>query len=191
MPKRKCATKSKKRIEHSRRYIISLDVGVHNFAYCIMDTKLKEPKLITVENKKICNFKGTKDYVQMCETAFDFFTESLTRDHWDQTDFIIERQMKSGIMRIFAVALEVAWFHKTGHRAIVLSPITVKRHFGTSTGNYAKNKKAAVNQMAHLCVQYPTLRKKWVNICAGSDKIDDLADALIQAFYYHEIHNHD
>ena len=174
----------RKRVISKCRYVISVDIGVVNFAYAILDTKLNET--IAVENKQVCAWKGSKDYVKMTETVVGFFRDSLGAVPLDDVELVIERQMKSGIMRIFAVSLEVAWFHHSGRRAIVISPQSVKRHFGTSTGKYASNKKAALDLMPSICVKHPLMRSKWVSLCANNDKIDDLADAIIQAFYFSE-----
>ena len=120
----------------------------------------------------------------MCEIAFDFFREVLPEAKWGDTDLVIERQMKSGIMRLFAVSLEVAWFHVTGSRAHVISPILVKRHFGTSTGAYGTNKRAALDLMVHLCEKHETIHEAWIETCKNCDKIDDVADSIIQALYF-------
>jgi len=168
----------------SPNYVISVDVGVVNFAFCIVDTVTAT--ILACENRKVCEFKGSKDYVMMCETVMGYFSEFVDVSEWNKTDLVIERQMKSGIMRLFALAMEVDWLHRSGHRAIIVSPITVKRHFGTSTGNYTSNKAAAVKLMPRLCVKYPTIHTKWISICKAHDKIDDLADAIIQSFYFIE-----
>lgn len=123
----------------------------------------------------------------MCQIAFAFFNEHLPKCRWSNTELLIERQMKSGIMRIFAVSIEIAWFHTVGHRAIVLSPILIKRHFGTSKGKYKANKNAAIDLMTTMCVKYgPSFRTEWVKLCRENDKIDDLADAIVQGLYYYE-----
>lgn len=181
MAKRK-RERSKK--SNSRRYVISVDVGVVNFAFCIVDTATCT--ILACENKKVCAFKGSKDYIKMCETVMGYFSDVVDRGEWGDTDLVIERQMKSGVMRLFAVAMEVDWMHRSGHRANVVSPQTVKRHFGTSTGNYKTNKVAAIDLMPKLCLKYPTIHKKWIALCAEHDKLDDVADAIIQAFYFVE-----
>lgn len=175
---------SKKQKFSKIRYLISVDVGVVNFAYSIVECKTM--KILACKNKKVCEFRGSKDYVNMCDTVMNFFAETIDPSMWSETDLVIERQMKSGIMRLFAVSLEVAWYHRSGHRAHVVSPVSVKRHFGTSTGNYKKNKKAAINLMPKICSKYPGIHKTWVKLCSTHDKIDDLADALIQGCYFVE-----
>jgi len=176
--------KRQKRVKSNSRtskYVISVDVGVVNFAFCIFDTATTT--ILACENKKVCDFKGSKDYVEMCATVMGYFADVLDVSEWKDTDLVIERQMKSGVMRLFALAMEVDWLHRSGHRAIIVSPITVKRHFGTSTGKYATNKAAAVTLMATLCAKYPTIHRKWITICEREHKIDDLADAIIQGLY--------
>ena len=185
--KRKATTRRKpnKKIKSNSTYVISIDVGVVNFAYTI----LKDAKVLTCQNRKVCNFRGSKDYVQMCETVFGFFEEHVPRSSWGETELVIERQMKTSIMRIFAVSLEVAWFHITGKRAHVISPILVKRYFGTSKGKYKANKHAAIQLMPTICQRYPSVRKTWLNVCTKNMKIDDLADSIIQSIYFIENDN--
>ena len=168
--------------------MISVDVGIVNFAFTIIEVGSDGgvEKLLACHNKKICNFKGSKDYVKMCDTVFELFADVLPRSSWDRTTLLIERQMKASVMRIFAVSLEVAWYHTTGNRAVVISPIKVKRHFGTSTGKYKSNKSAAIKLMPQICLTYPNVRQAWLQTCMKHRKIDDIADSVIQSIYYVE-----
>ena len=157
--------------------IISVDVGVTNFSYAI----LRGSSLI-LEKRRVCDFKGSKDYVAMTETVLDWWEEHIIPG----TVLILERQMKQGIMRIFQVALEVAWFHRTGSRARVVSPITVKRFWGTSTGNYKKNKLAAVAKMDEITgvgAPYEAFAGMWSALRLYHTKMDDFADAALQVFW--------
>ena len=107
------------------------------------------------------------------------------------TVLVLERQMKQGIMRLFQVALEVAWFHRTGTRARVVSPVTVKTFWGTSMGNYVKNKRAAVEKMDDLTAAgapYAVFAGVWSSLRLYHDKMDDFADAALQAFWARAVH---
>ena len=179
--KRKRVSKKK---SNSTCYVISVDVGIVNFAYTCLDAS--KMKILACHNKEVCKFKGSKDYVKMCDTVLDFFAEAIPRSKWDHTTLVIERQMKASVMRIFAVSLEVAWYHITGKRAVVISPIKVKRHFGTSTGRYKTNKNAAIALMPVICCKYPMMREHWLRTCVKNSKIDDIADSMIQSIYYIE-----
>ena len=154
-----------------------MDVGVTNFSYAI----LRGSSLI-LEKRRVCDFKGSKDYVAMTETVLGWWEEHLVPG----AVLILERQMKQGIMRIFQVALEVAWFHRMGSRARVVSPITVKRFWGTSTGNYKKNKLAAVAKMDEITgagAPYEAFAGMWSALRLYHTKMDDFADAALQVFW--------
>jgi len=162
--------------------IISVDVGVTNFSYAI----LRGSSLI-LEKRRVCDFKGSKDYVAMTETVLSWWEKHLIPG----AVLILERQMKQGIMRMFQVALEVAWFHRMGSRARVVSPITVKRFWGTSTGNYKKNKIAAVTKMDDITgagAPYEIFAGMWSALRLYHTKMDDFADAALQAFWANSVH---
>ena len=156
--------------------IISVDVGVTNFSYAVLGEEL------TLEKRRVCDFKGSKDYVEMTQTVLGWWEPHIT----EGTVLVLERQMKQGIMRLFQVALEVAWFHRTGTRARVVSPVTVKTFWGTSMGNYAKNKLAAVEKMDDLTAAgapYAVFAGVWSALRLYHDKMDDFADAALQALW--------
>ena len=157
--------------------IISVDVGVTNFCYAVLGETL------TLEKRRVCDFKGSKDYVEMTQTVLGWWEPHIT----EGTVLVLERQMKQGVMRLFQIALEVAWFHRTGTRARVVSPVTVKTFWGTSMGNYVKNKRAAVAKMDDLTAAgapYAAFAGIWSSLRLYHDKMDDFADAALQAFYF-------
>jgi hypothetical protein len=89
---------------------------------------------------------------------------------------LIERQLSS---RMKQVATAFRCFCWTAN-AMLISPITVKRYFNTSTGNYAANKNAAVVEVKkHLSVdnrvRMSLLKKKAQT---------DIADACLMVLYY-------
>ena len=88
--------------------VISIDVGVTNFAFAILGEDL-----IMADKRRVCAWKGSKDYVNMTETVLGWFKPHIVPG----TVLVIERQMRAGIMRLFQIALEVAWYHTTGTRA--------------------------------------------------------------------------
>ena len=156
--------------------IISVDVGVTNFSYAVLDETL------ILEKRRVCDFKGSKDYVEMTQTVLGWWEPHIT----EGTVLVLERQMKQGIMRLFQIALEVAWFHRTGTRARVVSPVTVKTFWGTSMGNYSKNKRAAVEKMDDLTAAgapYAVFAGIWSSLRLYHDKMDDFADAALQALW--------
>ena len=157
--------------------IISVDVGVTNFAYAVLGADL-----LACEKRRVCDFKGSKDYVEMTRTVMSWFAPHIVAG----TVLILERQMRAGVMQMFQVALEVAWYHTTGSRALVVSPIKVKKFWGTSTGAYKKNKCAAVAKMDELTesgAAYGRFGGAWSGLRLYHSKVDDFADALLQAFW--------
>ena len=157
--------------------IISVDVGVTNFAYAVLGEDL-----IACEKRRVCDFKGSKDYVEMARTVMGWFAPHIVPG----TVLLLERQMRAGVMMMFQVALEVAWYHTTGSRALVVSPIKVKKFWGTSTGAYKKNKNAAVAKMDEVTEAggaYARFGGAWSGLRLYHSKVDDFADALLQAFW--------
>jgi len=161
--------------------VISIDVGVTNFAFAILGEDL-----ILADKRRVCAWKGSKDYVNMTETVLGWFKPHIVPG----TVLVIERQMRAGIMRLFQIALEVAWYHTTGTRALIVSPCKVKQFWGTSTGKYASNKNAAVKKMDEITEAgqpYERFAGKWSAVQMYYDKIDDVADAILQALWYRAV----
>ena len=158
--------------------VISVDIGVKNFSYAILGESV-----LALEKRFVCAFKGTKDYVEMTNTVLGWWEPFIVPG----CVLVLERQMKQGVMRMFQIALEVAWWHRTGTRARVVSPVTVKTFWGTSTGSYAKNKRAAVAKMDEITAAgapYEFCAGRWSALRMYHDKVDDFADAMLQALWF-------
>lgn len=105
--------------------------------------------------------------------------------HWFDNAFalVIEQQMRVN-MRIIAAVIETLFFNYS--KVHVIPPRHVKVHYGLSTGQYATNKKAAVDWVT-LWVREngrtAVLReceREWDR----ARKRDDLADSLLLVLYY-------
>lgn len=154
--------------------VLSLDIGLRNMGVVFFDTVTKQLawKLVDLYTTTP-KVREQKDYCLM--------THRMMREYQsffeDADHILLERQMQAR-MRVIAASIRSRYFDKT----LMIAPILVKRHFATSKGNHADNKKAAINLvMAKYSIardpRFLKLKKK-----------DDLCDALLQADYFISTH---
>jgi hypothetical protein len=91
---------------------------------------------------------------------------------------VIEVQMARRMLLV-SQALEHAFLAR-GATVVNLAPIKLKRFFGISTGNYRKNKRAAVEKCAQILNRRQATRVQAA--CAGG-KDDDVADGILFGVY--------
>ena len=154
----------------------SIDVGIVNMGFCLLDSatnRVKHVEIINLlfvpGNARRLNY-GDKSAVFLVKRAI------TARQHlFDQCDVIgIEKQM-SRKMIIIQIALESVL---AGHCTVFqISPRSVKTVFNTSRGNHTKNKHAAIRRM------YDLLDADGREKFNGFRKKDDVADAILQAMY--------
>ena len=156
--------------------VLAIDVGIKNLALCAMGTSkgtleagvyfwANEP-LASTAYKPMHNVKYVHEFIHAHESLFD------------RADLIIiERQMRAN-MRIIEAVIHSRFFDKCK----VVHARTVKGAFGLGRGNYALNKKAAVDFVeAHLAVHGEAHAR---TLFAQSKKRDDLADAYVMALFF-------
>jgi hypothetical protein len=155
--------------------IISIDVGTVSLGLAAFDTSTG------LYDFDICNLrelvklkKYSKDYCRLAHALIEH-KKQLFKD----TDVVlIERQIQAGMKQI-ATALRAFLYHK---KVFLVAPVVVKRHFNTSTGNYAKNKNAACAKFEQLASAAAKKRFKKLKKKAQTD----VADAFLQLLYYVE-----
>ena len=143
-------------------YILSVDIGIRNFAFTMYSTV--EEKFILF---RLLDLGKVKDYVAKMR-------ELSGTDPFQSADVIlVERQMRS-CMKTMAVSLRAFNYEKT----VMVAPQSIKRHFKTAMKKHHKNKKAGVVVArkyldAQKLEQFEKMKKK-----------DDIADCVLQTVWY-------
>lgn len=142
--------------------ILSIDVGIRNFAMSMYCTEAKEFILFSI-----------KDFVKIkdCVATMREFTRG---EPFLSADVIlVERQMRS-MMRTMATCIRAFYFDKTK----MIRPLCVKNFYKTSMKKHSKNKKAAL-ELARTMLNPKNLAQM-----EAFRKKDDIADCVVQTFYY-------
>ena len=142
--------------------ILSIDVGIRNFALSMYCTEAKEFILFTI-----------KDFIKIkdCVATMRNFTQ--TEPFLSADVILVENQMRS-MMRTMATCIRAFHFDKTK----MIAPQSVKRYYKTSMKKHSKNKKVALELARKL------LNPKNLAQMEAFRKRDDIADCVIQTFYY-------
>ena len=151
--------------------IFAVDPGVKNMGYACYDTerngfitfgkfdmqtgvKSREKTKYALLTKRFCD--AMDDYLKMADVV------------------LIEAQMQAK-MKMIQTAMQCFYWEKSH----VIGPLAVRKFFGISMSNYAKNKKTSVilsGQLIH------SIKEK--NLMKTFEKKDDVADAIILARYW-------
>jgi len=142
--------------------ILSIDVGIRNFAMSMYCTDLNE---FTLFIKK--DFIKIKD----CVATMREFTQ--TKPFIEADVILVERQMRQ-VMKTMATCIRAFHFEKTK----MISPQCVKRFHQSSMKKHHKNKVKAVEVAREL------LNKKNLAQLEKFKKKDDIADCVVQTIYY-------
>ena len=151
--------------------VVAIDVGIRNIGLCVFDytsnqvvhwerTELTKGKYIPSQNVVY-----VRDFVLRYKHFFE-----------DSCMVLVERQMRTN-MRIIEALFQQIFFD----RCIVISPRSVKAHYGLSFRDYRANKQAAIDWADAFVKANPTVFK-----CSliSDQKRDDTADALLLTMYY-------
>ena len=142
--------------------ILSVDVGTRNFGMTLYCTEEKEFKLM-----KLVDLRNYKDYVKQMKIMSE-------EEPFKSADIIlVERQMRS-IMKTMATAIRAFNFEKT----VMVSPQCVKRFFESGRKRHATNKKVAKIEAPKL------LEGKDLQLFESFKKKDDIADCILQTYWY-------
>lgn len=142
--------------------ILSLDVGTRNFGMTLYCTKSKDFLLM-----RLLDLRNVKDYVKHMKEMSE--EEPFKSAHV----VLVENQMRS-IMKTMATAIRAFNFNKT----VMVAPQSVKRYFKSGKGNHRMNKRAALEKVMSM------LSEKSLTMLDGFKKKDDVADCILQTFWY-------
>ena len=143
-------------------HILSVDIGIRNFAFTVYCTIEEEFKLF-----RLIDLGKVKDYVAKMKEL------SGTQPFLSADVILIERQMRS-CMKTMAVSLRAFNYEKT----VPVAPQSIKRFFKSATKKHAKNKKAAIQ----IAKRYLNVGK--LNQFEKLKKQDDIADCILQTIWY-------
>lgn len=142
--------------------ILSVDVGTRNFGMTLYCTEEEDFVLM-----RLVDLRNFKDYVKKMK-------EMSEEEPFKSADVVlVENQMRS-IMKTMATAIRAFNFNKT----VMVAPQSVKRFFKSSMGKHSLNKKAALKKVKSM------LSEKSQALLDGFKKKDDVADCILQTFWY-------
>ena len=157
----------------------SVDIGIRNLAFCIYDTDTGSVKHLELID--LLSIPGTTKRLPFGDQSVVFLVKRAIKSRlalFESLDcFCVEKQMTRKMVLI-AFAFEAVL--DEGCTVLQISPRSVKTMFGTSRGNHANNKKAAIAQM------YSMLDARGIDMMNQFSKKDDVCDAILQALYVAE-----
>lgn len=149
--------------------ILSVDIGTRNFGMTVYCTELQEFTLM-----KIKDLRFVKDFVKHMKIMSE-------EEPFKSADVIlVENQMRS-IMKTMATAIRAFNFEKT----VMVSPMSVKRFFQICSGYHKTNKSLARVEAPKL------LSEKNLSTYNSFKKKDDIADCILQTYWYLNKHMND
>ena len=153
--------------------IVGIDPGIRNLGYSVYDTEAKcfsaFGKIDLTEN---VDKKLKTKYAQLVKNVID--NRSDIFGNFDQ--IVIEIQMVAKFKTI-ATAFQCFFWGKSR----LISPRAVRCHFGISTGNYKKNKRASIDIFPKLPISRENID---LFLSFPDTKKDDVADASLLALYF-------
>ena len=149
--------------------IVSVDIGTRNLGLAIY------------KNGNLTHFNCycLFDYIKSKKEKTDYtlmtynFIQAHPEIFKDMDKLLLENQIQAR-MKVIMTSFR-CFFYK---RAVKISPLAVHNHFKSGKGKHSKNKKAAIQLVEKFLSgsQYEKLKKH--------KKRDDMADAIIQIYYY-------
>ncbi len=151
--------------------IFAVDPGVKNMGYACYDTERNG--FITFGKFDMQTGVKSKEKTKYALLTKRFCDEMS--DYLNKADVVlIEAQMQAK-MKMIQTAMQCFYWDKSH----VIGPLAVRKFFGISMSNYAKNKRTSVELSVKLI---HTLNEK--KLMASFAKKDDVADAIILARYW-------
>ena len=108
--------------------ILSIDVGIRNFAMSVFCTEAQE-----------FVFFGIKDFIKI-KDCVAMMREFTLQEPFLSADIILVEKMRA-VMKTMATCIRAFYFDKTK----MIAPQSVKRHFRSAMKKHSANKKAAIH----------------------------------------------
>ena len=158
------------------RFVIAIDVGIKNLGLCVFD--FASAKFVFWDNVSLVpngryipanNVQYVRDFIRRYENLFQ-----------EASHVLVERQMRCN-MRIVEAVIQTLFFDV----CTVISPRSVKAHYGLGMKNYRMNKQRAVEWAEKFVVSNKEAFVHGVTVpFEEKHKKDDLADSLLLVTYF-------
>lgn len=162
-------------------YVISIDVGTKNLAYCMLEKN--EQGNITIQNWSVCELPCVATNIPKVTG----FLRSLLPIDKDITDVVIEKQPARNVkMRLMENTLTTFFVMLDVPRVVNYSSKHKLGNIGkTAKGktNYSLRKKMGV-AMCGTYLKDHNESQEYMSLFNASKKKDDLADCLLQGLSY-------
>ena len=147
--------------------VVSIDPGTVNCGYAVWE----DGKYVDIGSYNLLEMVPKQKRTDYPYVARQFMEKTQLFAGADVV--LIENQMQAK-MKMIACALRCFMWKK----AVPISPLAVRKHFGISNGNYRQNKKDSKSFVHQFLTPLQSERIK------KTKKQDDVADAVIQLQYH-------
>lgn len=182
-------------MKYISKKVLSIDVGIRNLSFCIMNDEYKVCKWDNVsiidEGVSVKSVKVST----LVENLLSFLSDNFGADHEDIDEVIIENQpaLKNATMKTLAIVLYTYFkmmnMNVGNFNNIRFIPAANKLKckkamlITDSIKKYSDRKKAAIKIALEYLSIYDNNKKDWF---AGHKKKDDLADSYLAAIHHFE-----
>jgi Holliday junction resolvasome RuvABC endonuclease subunit len=156
--------------------VVGIDVGLRSLGWASFDSNLGDCtsaaawQIGIVDLWSMVSKKDKNDYCLLAKRMLEAMPQLRKADV-----VVIERQMQARMKQVATALRAFLW-----PRAQLVTPLAVKRFFGTSTGHYKLNKKAGVELSREICPL--PIRNAMMEMKAKQET--DVADALLMCYWY-------
>lgn len=148
--------------------LIGIDIGYYNIGLVLADCNEEKVNVLYIKKVDLTEYK-TREGPELSDMIHGFVTEYS--DIFCQADqVLIERQPPGGI-----TSVEVLLHYIFRHKAVLISPVSMHKHFGIGHLDYEERKERTeviAGKYLKDCTYYDRLQRK-----------HDVADALCMILY--------
>jgi len=157
--------------------VFAIDVGLRSLGWASFDsdagdyTCAEAWQVGIVDVYSLVHKKQQRDYCLLAKRMLETMPQLMKADV-----VVIERQMQARMKQLATALRAFLW-----PRAQLVAPLSIKRFFGTSTGQYKLNKAAGVELAREICpaaIRIEMMQMK-------SKQETDVADALLMCYWYY------
>lgn len=153
--------------------VVAIDPGIRNLGWSVYDTSAE--KFLNFGRYDLVQGHPKKMHTKYAELVRAFVDASSAV--FEMADVVCIEMQMTAKFKVIATAFQCFFWEKSH----LVSPRSVRCHFGISTGDYAKNKKASIDLIPTLSI--PAQNQQLFQTFDRS-KRDDVADAMLLALYW-------